>query len=553
MPSVPPSFKGRLYFVLGPGLGDTVNGLRILHEVLAHYPNAEPVVYVDPRWEDLYACIPELRGCKLRHYSAAPSAVTQQQEQEKETPYRITFLSLLQEIVEECKKNSGLVALAGFKLGDRLARKESSLVTQARAIGLSLKLEECRPYLPLSKSVLAQALPFLQVKGLTPGHYFIAAPYTWLDKMWKLESWEILIDNLYKSTGQPTLIIGVHGYPSVYGPGVLEALDLPLPQVAALIAQSRCYIGLDTGPTHIAACFDIPIVALNPQGKYPPFLVEPNSPYRWVHLTPGVYGHDSIPVPSVFETACRALKSPNSPHCPVCAAQSYILGANENKILCLCPCGLMFCNQAGREREEQEKPLLSDPFQGTTIVLPTSLNELASFSAYVNHIKSRSKMVTISFDHWDTIEADPLTLLSDPKSCELWWNWDSVYAFLSRFGWQIIESHLQPATTTGHAIFLIEIKAVPFEIGVMDSALQIPWGRKIIHVRRSIYERWLAWGAFRNQDELEGLGWHLVNEGERNLGRFILKMALKIQPRWKGLRRFMLAVWASVGNHSINI
>ena len=162
-------------------------------------------------------------------------------------------------------------------------------------------------------------------------------------------------------------------------------------------------------------------------------------------------------------------------------------------------------------------------------------------------------MVTISFDHWDTIEADPYALLSNPTSCELWWNWDSAYAFLSKFGWQTIESHIRPATTIGNANCSIEIKGFPYKTDDTDRALQIPWGRKIIHVRRSIYERWLAWGAFRNQDELEGLGWHLVNEGERDLGRFILKMALKVQPRWKGLRRYMLAVWASVRNQSINI
>jgi len=546
MPTVPPSFSGQLYFVLGPGLGDTVNGLRILHKVLAHYPNAEPVVYVDPRWEDLYAYIPELRGCRLRYYCAAPSAVSEQQEQEKASPYYRTFRSLMQEIVEECKQSSGLVALCGFKLGDRLARKEPSLMTQARAIGLLLKQDECRPYFPLSKAVLTQARQFLQAQGLTPGHYFAVAPYTWWEKMWDLHSWEVLIDNLYEATGLPTLVIGVHGYPPVSGPAAREALGLSLPQVGALIAQSRCYLGLDTGPTHLAASFDVPIVALNPQGKYPPFLVGPNSPYSWVHLTPGLYGPNPIPVASVFQIVCKALEHPIPPHCPVCTAQPYILGAKENKILYLCQCGLIFRDLAGRGGEEQEKPLLSDTYHGTAIALPTSLSELARFSAYLSHLKQRSKTISLSFDHWDIIELDPFTLLSGPTSSELYWTWDSAYAFLFRLGWQVIENHLQPATARGGFIFSVEIKAVPREAGVKDHKFQIPWGRKVFYVHCSIYERWLAWGAFRNQDELEGLGWHLVNEGEREDGYFILKMAFRAQPRWRALRRLILATGIAV-------
>ena len=59
---VPSSFNGRLYFVFGQGLGDTVNAFRILHEVMKRYPEAEAVVYADSRWKELYQLIPELRG-----------------------------------------------------------------------------------------------------------------------------------------------------------------------------------------------------------------------------------------------------------------------------------------------------------------------------------------------------------------------------------------------------------------------------------------------------------------------------------------------------------
>ena len=71
---VPSSYQGRFYFILGPGLGDTVNDFRILHEVLSRYPYAKPIVYADPRWKDLYQIVPEMVECVLRfHAPAQPS------------------------------------------------------------------------------------------------------------------------------------------------------------------------------------------------------------------------------------------------------------------------------------------------------------------------------------------------------------------------------------------------------------------------------------------------------------------------------------------------
>jgi hypothetical protein len=155
-------------------------------------------------------------------------------------------------------------------------------------------------------------------------------------------------------------------------------------------------------------------------------------------------------------------------------------------------------------------------------------------------MKEQPETVTFSFEHWDTVEMDPFVLLNDATAREMWWSWDSAYAFLSRLGLRITESNLQPMRTTNGSAFLVEIKAVLFESGNMGGKLKIPWGRKAIVVNRATYERWLTWGDFRNQGELEGLGWNLLNEGERDDGRFILKMAFRIQLRYRGLKRLIL-------------
>ena len=82
IPDVPESYEGRLYFILGPGLGDTVNDFRILHEVLLRYPYAKSIVYADPRWKGLYELVPELTKCVLRFHVPAPSGELAGKKQE---------------------------------------------------------------------------------------------------------------------------------------------------------------------------------------------------------------------------------------------------------------------------------------------------------------------------------------------------------------------------------------------------------------------------------------------------------------------------------------
>lgn len=60
----PEDFSGRLFFVLGQGLGDHVNGFRILHELKQRFTQAVFIVYADLRWEELVRRIEGIEiGC----------------------------------------------------------------------------------------------------------------------------------------------------------------------------------------------------------------------------------------------------------------------------------------------------------------------------------------------------------------------------------------------------------------------------------------------------------------------------------------------------------
>jgi hypothetical protein len=540
VPEVQRSYSGRLYFILGPGLGDTVNDFRIVHEVMALFPSATPVVYADPRWKDLYPLVPDLEGVPIRFHAPAPSG--ERLEKEKQYPYHRIFQGIVQEISSDGAGSPQLVALAGFKWPDQLARKESSLGMKARAIGLELAPSRCRPYLPIGADALGQARRYLDSQGLSSGRYVVVAPHTFPDKMWSHEAWESLIEGLHSSTDLPLLVLGIPGYRAFRDSQVREALGLPLPLVAGLLSLARCFIGLDSGPTHLAACFDVPIVTLNPQGKFPPFLVEAQSPYRWTLLTPGLYGTKPILPDSVLEVVRRALAQPGPSLCPLCQEVPYVLGANKDHLLYLSGCGLIF-------RDHNVAPVggtIRDDW-GEPIGLPLTGRELEALRGRLTELSDgglprKDTTVTLSVEHWDPLETDATRLLSAPSAQDLWWTWDAAFYLVAQCGWRVVKTRLFQPTERGGAAYRIELRVVRASDIRHDPILEIPWGHAVLRVRQKTYEGWLSWGAFRKQDELEGIGWLLAQEGQYKEGREILRLALTLCPRLNTLCR-LLRVW----------
>ncbi len=547
VPDVPSNFDGKLYFILGPGLGDTVNDFRLLHEVLLRYPKATPIVYADPRWKSLYSLLPEMPHCVWRYHVAAPSGELAGKKKEKS--YSETLRGVIQEIQVELKTSSGFVAIGGFTCLDQLARKELGLATKARSIGLPLSQEQCRPFLPLPASVMDEAKKILLSHGLQSGHYVAIAPQTWADKTWELSCWENLTQSLFEKMNLPVLVLGVSGCEGFDGPGICQALDLPLPLVAALIAHSQCFVGLDSGLTHVAACFEVPIIGLQAQGKFPPFLVEPHSPLRRIHLTPFVYGSATIPPESIQTLVREALRVPSSPLCPSCDEVAYVLGSREDTSAYLCRCGLLFRFQGSQDEES----MLSQ-IEGKVAQLPSSIQGLALLKKKLRgeeQGQSFSQSETLwdySFEHWISRQTSPDTILSDQTNRELWWNWDAVAHLFSILGWHIVQSRGRLGVG-GEGLgpsFIVTVK--PKEGDCHDVLLEIPWGKELVWLKRSLYDRWLRWESFERPNELEDLGWRLVKEGYERDGRDVLRFAAKREWRGRTLGRLLRSEWKALGS-----
>lgn len=138
-------------------------------------------------------------------------------------------------------------------------------------------------YLAATDEAKAAVDAFLQAEGIAgarPVYAQVAA--RWPSKEWLLERWAELADSLADA-----------GHAVVFGgsPGDLPLLDgiaammkttphiaagkLNLTGAAALIKRSRLYVGVDTGPMHMAALAGVPVVAL-----FGPTHPERVGPYR---------------------------------------------------------------------------------------------------------------------------------------------------------------------------------------------------------------------------------------------------------------------------------
>ena len=89
-------------------------------------------------------------------------------------------------------------------------------------------------------------------------------------KMWPAERFAKLIDRLQKEQGSSVILLGGDGDREVEGKVMKECSSLPislvgktdLPTLAALLQRLKIYVTNDTGPMHLAAFLETPVVAI---------------------------------------------------------------------------------------------------------------------------------------------------------------------------------------------------------------------------------------------------------------------------------------------------
>jgi hypothetical protein len=482
-------FSGTLYFVLGQGLGDHVNGFRIVHEVKKRFSKAICIVYADMRWEEL---VLRVEGIQIRWYPKAKDVLSK-------TGTNNPYDSAHETIRDEIKLSDGQAFLAygHFPLPDRHARNETTLESTARAIGLRLT-SNARPFLPVLASDLLWAENYLAKHGLKKGSFAIVSPYSWPNKIWGKENFSKLIDLLLERLNLRTIVAS---YPEIglfENKGVVCAFDLTLGQLAGLMSFAGLYVGLDSGPSHMAAFFDSPMVVIFVERRTIPFEVKPLSPQA-IYVVESFFSQEPFPqVTTVFDAASLIFKRRQVAikDCPVCdLPMNYVVESNGHTVRMMCICGLSLDLSINDSFDlYSDRPSFSQARLGNRIVsLEKDIESLENFYQFDQEMSDstqQSLAFTISYrlgryrKKIDCISVGRLKL-----------NFDSLIFWMEKKGYR------PTAFKRLEENYLVTFRKAG-EPSVKSEWLWIPWGEISIY---STIERYLRWYSYSQWEQVESL------------------------------------------------
>jgi ADP-heptose:LPS heptosyltransferase len=190
----------------------------------------------------------------------------------------------------------GLDLKSGIQLTHQVAvrEKDHELAKNAALCGtlIGTSIELPPPALQLADTLTQSAIDWLAEKGLEPGRFWAvcAGSHPWaLVRNWPPDLWARLCATLVDEFPLSLLFIGT---PNEYG-FTAEVLRLmvasaercvnvcdtppPLALLPGILAQSAGYLGKDSGPMHIAAALQKPVVAVFGGGTWPRFVPAANS------------------------------------------------------------------------------------------------------------------------------------------------------------------------------------------------------------------------------------------------------------------------------------
>jgi heptosyltransferase III len=149
--------------------------------------------------------------------------------------------------------------------------------------GRPLEVGRGQPSLVVPKAWLDDAKNWMATRGLSDGNFVLIQPgnkktakrFTWNrenDKYWPLERWRDTIHAILRA--QPNFKIIICGAPSEAALAeqivnlcadsrvISAANDLPIPRFAALATMAHSMVSIDTGPAHVAAAVNCPMIVL---------------------------------------------------------------------------------------------------------------------------------------------------------------------------------------------------------------------------------------------------------------------------------------------------
>lgn len=292
----------RVLIIKPSSLGDVVHTVPVAHAIKRRHPTCHIGWVVQRTFRAILDCDPAVdeiipvfipstsdpfaqRGAFLAATKATTAALRELRERFHRAPYDFV-LDL------HASFRSGLMALTnptGLRIGFADA-KELNTYFQHRTVsmdprkthaveknlafaeylGCPVGREDLR--VCVSAGAREKARAFLADSGIQPGQRLVYAnPATrWATKFWTVDGWATLADRLMEKASAGVVFSGGPGdvpyIESIAGlmkqRCIIAAGALNLGEAVALIELSDVYVGVDSGPMHIAAFVGTPVVAL---------------------------------------------------------------------------------------------------------------------------------------------------------------------------------------------------------------------------------------------------------------------------------------------------
>jgi|AADL01.1.fsa_nt_gi hypothetical protein len=538
----PRDFNGRIFHLLGQGLGDTVNAFRIVFALQSLFPQSNHVLYCDQRWREL---LPPGTSWTVHWY---PEALDPRHpERGVVSPYQES----LREILSVAGTNDRL-GYFSYLLPDQLARGESTQETIARKLGLSDVLSEFRPLVHVSPSDWEKADKILEQHGLEKGRFFTMAPHTWPDKSWRIENFEELGKKVWEEFGAKSVILGLPELKTPTFEGAVPVFGIPLPVVAAIIAWSRLFIGLDSGLSHVAAGFDLPLIVLYCQGKIPAFEIRVHSPYA-EYILEQAAGR-MIEVKIVLDILRfhmkRSFQSVNPPVCPACGrTMQYVTQASEDGLNRRCFCGTHFLDKRDglapktKTHEEAETGKANEMHSSDNPKKTIDHTVNQSFWKDVEYLENQRWSKRISFKN--VFPRLFMTEVGDPFAQTFSFSMDGIFFFLRRSGYQIL-SVIPEETFERKKEFTLRIEFSKEHLPT--ERILIPWGKGTLFLKyMEDYFTYFSWQSWATPIRWTSLSKRIYEWGKKEdavrVARIIFWMDPSVKTAKYWLRYFFLSIW----------
>ncbi len=247
-------------------IGDAVLSTAVIQPLRRHFPDAHLTFLVGPRAAALFTTEPQIDAVHI-YDNRGEHAGWRGRLRLIRTLRREKFnivINLRDSFVARCigAEHWGM----GRSSGNRHAVTRYLEVLQRRGVDTT----DARPHLQLTETEQTEARHFLvgepsrfqRFIGIHPGG-------NWIYKLWEAQKYAQLATILYEKLGAAILLFAGPDerelqaqVASMMHPSPILVKTGNLRHLAALIAECDVYIGNDTGPMHIAAAVDTPVVAL---------------------------------------------------------------------------------------------------------------------------------------------------------------------------------------------------------------------------------------------------------------------------------------------------